>query len=76
MARSLGISTTDSTYFDYLRIAKSQSRGKALQRLQRKLEEPLLQTTAYLQVPDNETEQLNGKSIFFSHNFRELSYFM
>jgi hypothetical protein len=49
MSRTLGIPTTDCNYFDYLRIAKSQSRGKALQRLQRRLEEPLMQTTTLFQ---------------------------
>ena len=48
MAQRLGISTSDCSYFDYLRIEKSKNRGKALLKLQRKLEEPLLQTTAYI----------------------------
>jgi len=49
MAARLGITSTDCSYFDYLRIEKSQRRGKALQKLQRKLEEPLLQTTSYIE---------------------------
>ena len=49
MAGRLGISSTDCSYFDYLRIEKSQRRGKALQKLQRKLDEPLLETTSYIE---------------------------
>ena len=49
MAKRLNIPTTNCNYFDYLRIEKSQRRGKNLQKLQRKLESPLLETTAYLE---------------------------
>ena len=49
MADRLGITSTDCSYFDYLRIEKSERRGKALQKLQRKLEEPLLHTTSYIE---------------------------
>ncbi len=48
MAKKLDIPTTNCNYFDYLRIEKSQRRGKALQKLQRKLEESLIQTTSYI----------------------------
>lgn len=55
MAKRLGVPTTDCSYFDYLRIDKSQRRGKAVQRLQRKLEESLLQSTRYIdELPDTE----------------------
>lgn len=52
MSDSLGIPTTDCSYFDYLRIEKSQRRGKALQKLQRRLDKPLLQTTSYIHQLD------------------------
>ena len=57
MAKKLNIPTTDCNYFDYLRIEKSQRRGKALQKLQRKLEEPLIQTTSYIDTLEKPDEQ-------------------
>ncbi len=68
MSRTLGIPTTDCNYFDYLRIAKSQSRGKALQRLQRRLEEPLMQTTTLFQ------EAIEGQHKGFIEIFLYLFY--
>jgi len=41
MANSLGVSTTDCNYFDYLRIEKTKELVKKVQKLQKKLEIPL-----------------------------------
>jgi len=41
MAKSLGVSTTDCNYFDYLRIEKSKELVKRIQKLQKKMEMPL-----------------------------------
>jgi len=48
MAQKMGVGTTDCSYYDYLRIAKTEERVKALQRLQRRVESPLVQATANL----------------------------
>ena len=45
MAKSLGVGTTDCSYFDYLKIEKCKSTLKKLQKLQRKLEVSLLELT-------------------------------
>ena len=57
MAKKLDIPTTNCNYFDYLRIEKSQRRGKALQKLQRKLEESLIQTTSYIDTLEEPSVQ-------------------
>ena len=49
MAKEVGITTTDCNYFDYLRIEKSKRRCSALQKLQRKLNTPLLESTAFIE---------------------------
>lgn len=41
MADSLGVSTTNCNYFDYLRIEKSKELVKKVQKLQKKMEVPL-----------------------------------
>jgi len=64
MAQRLGISTSDCSYFDYLRIEKSKNRGKALLKLQRKLEEPLLQTTAYIDGLGEESLQSSKHQLY------------
>lgn len=43
MANSLGVGTTDCNYFDYLRIEKSKELVKKVQKLQKKMEIPLLE---------------------------------
>jgi len=45
MADKLGIPTTDCNYFDYLRIEKSRNLVKRVQKLQKKMEIPLIDAT-------------------------------
>ena len=45
MAKSLGVGTTDCSYFDYLKIEKCKNTVKKLQKLQRKLDISLLELT-------------------------------
>jgi len=49
MAKRLNIPTTDSNYFDYLRIEKSLNRLKKLQKLQRRMETNITDKTSYLE---------------------------
>lgn len=48
MAERMGVSTTDCSYYDYLRINKAAETVKALRGLQRKLMSPLLEVTSDL----------------------------
>lgn len=45
MAKCLEVNTTDCNYFDYLKIEKCQKMLKKVQKLQRKLDAPLLELT-------------------------------
>jgi len=45
MANSLGVSTTDCNYFDYLRIEKGKELVKKVQKLQKKMEISLIEAT-------------------------------
>eukprot|EP00092_Neocalanus_flemingeri_P007685 GFUD01008299.1.p1 GENE.GFUD01008299.1~~GFUD01008299.1.p1 ORF type:complete len:549 (-),score=148.34 GFUD01008299.1:996-2642(-) len=46
MADSLGVTTTDCNYLDYLRIEKSRTLVKKVQKLQRKMLMPLIEATS------------------------------
>jgi len=46
MADKLGVPTTDCNYFDYLRIEKSRMLVKKVQKLQKKMEIPLMEATS------------------------------
>eukprot|EP00092_Neocalanus_flemingeri_P096284 GFUD01122559.1.p1 GENE.GFUD01122559.1~~GFUD01122559.1.p1 ORF type:complete len:549 (-),score=146.92 GFUD01122559.1:1042-2688(-) len=46
MADSLGVTTTDCNYLDYLRIDKSRTLVKRVQKLQKKMEMPLIEATS------------------------------
>jgi len=61
MAKSLGISSTDCSYFDYLRIEKSQRRGKYLQKFQNRLETPLIDATGYIDVLNEKQAQCQAE---------------
>lgn len=69
MAKRVGIPTTDCNYFDYLRIEKSQRRCRALQKLQRKLDISLLDSTAYVEeiVDDDAATKESAKSELCEH---------
>jgi len=79
MSKKMGIPTTDCNYFDYLRIEKSRRRGKCLQKLQRKLEHSLLQTTTYIdhleedRVCDEEQKEHLVSTIGARQSLAELS---
>jgi len=72
MADKLGISTTDCNYFDYLRIEKSKSLVKRVQKLQKKMEIPLMDATCEekgLTVPTD----MWGERLGVSNDLPELS---
>lgn len=69
MAKRVGITTTDCNYFDYLRIEKSKRRCRALQKLQRKLDISLLDSTAYVEeiVDDDAATKESAKTELCEH---------
>ena len=58
MADSLEVGTTDCNYFDYLKMEKCKKMLKKLQKLQRRLDVPLLELTA--QINSEETAASQG----------------
>lgn len=61
MADSLGVGTTDCNYFDYLKMEKCKKMLKRIQKLQRKLDVPLLELTAQINSLDQTSEELLSK---------------
>ena len=58
MADSLEVGTTDCNYFDYLKMEKCKKMLKKLQKLQRRLDVPLLELTAQINGVEIASEQL------------------
>jgi len=58
MADSLEVGTTDCNYFDYLKMEKCKKMLKKLQKLQRRLDVPLLELTAQINGVETASEQL------------------
>jgi len=61
MAESLGVGTTDCNYFDYLKMEKCKKMLKKIQKLQRKLDVPLLELTAQINSIDKTSELFLNK---------------
>lgn len=61
MAESLGVGTTDCNYFDYLKIEKCKKMLKQIQKLQRRLDVPLLELTAKIDSGNKTSEGLLDK---------------
>jgi len=60
MAERMGVSTTDCSYYDYLRIARAEETVKDLRGLQRKLMRPLLEVTSELPEKGETDEDFLG----------------
>ena len=62
MADSLGVGTTDCNYFDYLKLEKCKKMLKKIQKLQRRLDVPLLELTEPIHGGgDNTSAELMSK---------------
>lgn len=66
MSKSLGVGTTDCSYFDYLKIEKCKNTVKKLQKYQRKLDISLLELTKDItrdrKAPDGALQRLKSLS--------------
>lgn len=61
MAKSLGVQTTDCSYFDYLKIEKCHKVLKKLQKLQRHLDMSMLELTKEISSDEKVTEDILSK---------------
>ena len=61
MADKLGVETTDSNYYDYLKIEKCQKTLKKIQKLQRKLEMPIIDLTKDISSQQVVSEELSSR---------------
>jgi len=61
MAESLGVGTTDCNYFDYLKLEKGKKMLKKIQKLQRRLDVPLVELTAKINSVNKTSEGLLDK---------------
>ena len=61
MADRLGVQTTDCNYYDYLKLEKCQKTLKKVQKLQRKLDIPLLDLTKDINSSDIVTKDISVK---------------
>jgi len=61
MADKLGVETTDSNYYDYLKIEKCQKTLKKIQKLQRKLEMPIIDLTKDISSQQVMSEELSSR---------------
>jgi len=72
MANSLGVGTTDCNYFDYLRIEKSKELVKRVQKLQKKMEIPLLEALGEDSGESMDMDRL-GEKLGVAKDLAELS---